>query len=284
MQTLASARFGVAGLSDSYYEYLLKGYLQNGGDLNSRSLWLKASRDVRRSLIGDNSGWIIQRDINGSEVREMAHLACFYPGSLILSRELVAKELLLSNERSSSERVLAGFPEEEVSSHIPFTPDKLIEKTLDRCFDAFYRDSPTGLAPEAVTPMAIIGAIPDELAYSLLRPELLESLYYANYFARANGRETDIYRQYGAFIWKNLKKHAWLAGRGFCSVGDVRGIETSDEFVRAQKICPMHTFVLSETLKYLYLLFVDEPEKVLDLNQWVFNTEAHPLPRFGKGS
>ena len=37
------------------------------------------------------------------------------------------------------------------------------------------------------------------------------------------------------------------------------------------------TFFLGETLKYLYLLFGDDPS-VLPLDQWVFNTEAHPLP------
>ena len=38
----------------------------------------------------------------------------------------------------------------------------------------------------------------------------------------------------------------------------------------------MESFFLGETLKYLYLLFADEHE--IDLEQWVFNTEAHPLP------
>lgn len=40
----------------------------------------------------------------------------------------------------------------------------------------------------------------------------------------------------------------------------------------------METFFLAETLKYLYLLF--GPEEVLPLDQYVFNTEAHPLPVF----
>ena len=31
-----------------------------------------------------------------------------------------------------------------------------------------------------------------------------------------------------------------------------------------------------ETLKYLYLLFSDDD--FLPLSDWVFNTEAHPLP------
>ena len=39
----------------------------------------------------------------------------------------------------------------------------------------------------------------------------------------------------------------------------------------------METWLLSETFKYLYLLFSDEP-RLLSLDQWVFNTEGHPLP------
>ena len=38
----------------------------------------------------------------------------------------------------------------------------------------------------------------------------------------------------------------------------------------------METFFLGETLKYLYLLFGDTD--VLPLTEFVFNTEAHPLP------
>jgi mannosyl-oligosaccharide alpha-1,2-mannosidase len=39
----------------------------------------------------------------------------------------------------------------------------------------------------------------------------------------------------------------------------------------------MESFFLAETLKYLYLLFEDEPT-VIPLNKYVFNTEGHPLP------
>ena len=37
----------------------------------------------------------------------------------------------------------------------------------------------------------------------------------------------------------------------------------------------MQTFFLAETLKYLYLLF--SPPSVVSFDEWVFNTEAHPL-------
>lgn len=36
------------------------------------------------------------------------------------------------------------------------------------------------------------------------------------------------------------------------------------------------SYYLAETLKYLYLLFSDDD--AIRLDQWVFNTEAHPLP------
>jgi hypothetical protein len=42
----------------------------------------------------------------------------------------------------------------------------------------------------------------------------------------------------------------------------------------------MESFWLAETLKYFYLLFEDDPS-VLPLDEWVFNTEAHPLPVWG---
>lgn len=37
------------------------------------------------------------------------------------------------------------------------------------------------------------------------------------------------------------------------------------------------SFFYAETLKYLYLLASDE--NTVPLDRWVFNTEAHPLPR-----
>lgn len=46
----------------------------------------------------------------------------------------------------------------------------------------------------------------------------------------------------------------------------------------------MQSFFLAETLKYLYLLF--SPPSVISLDEWVFNTEAHPLkivPRLAQG-
>jgi mannosyl-oligosaccharide alpha-1,2-mannosidase len=38
----------------------------------------------------------------------------------------------------------------------------------------------------------------------------------------------------------------------------------------------MPSFLLAETFKYLYILFASDD--LLPLDDWVFNTEAHPLP------
>lgn len=39
----------------------------------------------------------------------------------------------------------------------------------------------------------------------------------------------------------------------------------------------MESFFLGETLKYFYLLFSDD-SSLISLDEYVFNTEAHPLP------
>ena len=41
---------------------------------------------------------------------------------------------------------------------------------------------------------------------------------------------------------------------------------------------PQESFFLAETLKYLYLLFTNDE---ISLDEWVFNTEAHP-PYLGR--
>ncbi|KAG8306694.1 ER degradation-enhancing alpha-mannosidase-like protein 3 [Homalodisca vitripennis] len=40
----------------------------------------------------------------------------------------------------------------------------------------------------------------------------------------------------------------------------------------------MDSFVLAETLKYLYLLFAEDSDLLLNLDEFLFTTEAHLLP------
>ena len=54
------------------------------------------------------------------------------------------------------------------------------------------------------------------------------------------------------------------------NVNDAKDPGLSDE---------MESFWMSETLKYLYLVFGDPEGRQLSLDDWIFNTEAHPLRR-----
>ena len=45
-----------------------------------------------------------------------------------------------------------------------------------------------------------------------------------------------------------------------------------------QKQDRMDSFFLSETLKYLYLLFTDESNLLIDINRFIFTTEGHLIP------
>ena len=59
----------------------------------------------------------------------------------------------------------------------------------------------------------------------------------------------------------------------YCKIDE--GYASLKNVVSKEKMDSMESFFLAETLKYLYLIFA--PEETLDLNKFVFNTEAHPL-------
>lgn len=100
-----------------------------------------------------------------------------------------------------------------------------------------------------------------------LRPEFIESTYY---LYRAT--KDPMYLQIGERVVELLKSK-FMAPCGFSGIQDIRTGEKQDR---------METFVLGETLKYLYLLFDTSNENFLhnglmNGKNWVFSTEAHPL-------
>lgn len=66
-----------------------------------------------------------------------------------------------------------------------------------------------------------------------------------------------------------FEKYTKVDSGGYSSLDDVTVLPPR----RRDK---METFFLGETLKYLYLLFGDD--NVIPLTEFVFNTEAHPIP------
>ncbi|XP_039310464.1 ER degradation-enhancing alpha-mannosidase-like protein 3 [Solenopsis invicta] len=96
-----------------------------------------------------------------------------------------------------------------------------------------------------------------------LRPEFLESTYF---LYRATGDH--YYLGVGRKVLKSLQTYARVPC-GYAAVSDVRTNKHDDT---------MDSFVLSETFKYLFLLFAEPSELVLDLDEFIFTTEGHLLP------
>eukprot|EP01128_Nolandella_sp_AFSM9_P009839 TRINITY_DN6502_c0_g1_i1.p1 TRINITY_DN6502_c0_g1~~TRINITY_DN6502_c0_g1_i1.p1 ORF type:complete len:209 (-),score=14.51 TRINITY_DN6502_c0_g1_i1:36-617(-) len=95
------------------------------------------------------------------------------------------------------------------------------------------------------------------------RPEAVESWYY---LYRLSGEEK--YRDYAWQYYKALELHT-KGAFGYSGLRDASG-KPPYEKDDVQK-----SFFLAETLKYLFLIF--SPSDVLPLDDFVFNTEAHPF-------
>ena len=101
--------------------------------------------------------------------------------------------------------------------------------------------------------------------YYILRPENIESAFYL-YRATQNPK----YLEMGKTFFDSIDKYCKI-DEGFASLKSIMSKEKMDS---------MESFYLAETLKYLYLIFA--PEEKLDLQRYVFNTEAHPLKKLSK--
>ncbi|KAJ7128796.1 glycoside hydrolase family 47 protein [Mycena crocata] len=274
-------RLGSRG--DSYYEYLLKQYLQTGSSEGVyREMYDDAMQAIHTHLIGTSNTRKLtftlevhpQRQAQSNQmawVRSLKqdHLVCFLGGSLMLGA------------------TTAGALQPQAVS-VPPTPEELSAvgqrdwttgvNLIETCVDTYRTAS--GLAPEIVYFRESIdkgsdwfikdarppGQPPVYDARYILRPETVESLFLA---WRLTGNPR--YRRYGWEIFQAIETHCRVESGGYASVLNVEEVPVTLED-------KMETFLMSETLKYLFLLFSDN--SVLPLDEYVFNTEAHPLPIF----
>ncbi|KAK3948630.1 mannosyl-oligosaccharide 1,2-alpha-mannosidase [Pseudoneurospora amorphoporcata] len=287
-------RLGSRG--DSYYEYLIKQYLQTKkAEPIYQDMWNDALHGIRKHLVTytENSGFTIVGErpsgLEGHLSPKMDHLVCFLPGTIALA----ATEGLSEREA----RKKPGFWNKQREADM-----QLARELMQTCW-GMYRYMATGLAaeityfkipsdplPESSThtspPDSIFdtpSSSPDAPAswrkdfevhqfdsHNLQRPETVESLFY---MYRITG---DVkYREWGWEMFKSFVNYTSVEdGGGFTSLSNANVIPpvTKDN---------MESFWMAETLKYFYLLF--SPEDLLPLDKVVFNTEAHPLPVFEVG-
>ncbi|GLB41878.1 putative glycosyl hydrolase 47 family protein [Lyophyllum shimeji] len=288
----ANDHFSVGAYADSAHEYLLKQWLLTGqSEPKTRDLYLRSMQAVINNLLyltPTRHLLYVTDTQKGTPTHTFEHLSCFLPGLLALGVHTL------------------DLPRKEKELHA-----WAAEGLAQTCW-LTYADMPTGLGADEVVMNVTAwnaedadgdaggkgrwvkhvkewerkgrpGGVPpgvgevkpvmerDEREYSLqkrgylLRPETIESFYV---LWRTTGDEK--WRERGWSIFEAIEKLA-RTKYGYANINNVDGVPVTltDE---------MPSYFLAETLKYLYLLFTDDD--IIPLNDWVFNTEAHPLPAF----
>ncbi|KAM8873454.1 endoplasmic reticulum mannosyl-oligosaccharide 1,2-alpha-mannosidase [Synchiropus picturatus] len=232
--------------ADSYYEYLLKQWIQ-GGKMEDELLedYLQAIDGVKKHLVkqtGPNK-WTFVGELSHNRFNpKMDHLVCFLPGTLALG-------------------VHYGLPGDHMD---------LAKELMQTCHQ-MYKQMETGLSPEIAHFSLQPGDAKDIIVkpadrHNLLRPETVESLFYMYRFTNDSK-----YRDWGWEILQNFNKYTKVSDGGYTSINNVC------DRVNPAPRDKMESFFLGETLKYFYLLFSDNMD-LFSLDRYVFNTEAHPLP------
>jgi len=238
----------VGALGDSFYEYLLKEWLRSGKrDKQAKEMFDEAATDIEEMLIQKSASGLtyIAEWKYGRLEHKMDHLACFAGGMYGLAAE---------NEKdANSDRWM------NIAKGITHT-----------CHESYDRTD-TKLGPEAFrfSDAVEARALKQNERYYILRPETVES-----YFLMWRLTKDPKYREWGWEMVQALDKHCKVDG-GYSGIRNVYQVGGNKDDVQ-------QSFFLAETLKYLYLLFSDDD--LISLNQWVFNTEAHPLPVRGVNS
>uniref|UniRef100_A0AAG5DVK7 alpha-1,2-Mannosidase n=1 Tax=Anopheles atroparvus TaxID=41427 RepID=A0AAG5DVK7_ANOAO len=232
----------LGALGDSFYEYLLKAWIQSGHeDEEAREMYDEAMQAIIQHMIRrSTNGLVYVSDMKFDRLEhKMDHLACFAGGLFGLG------STTLPNQYSQQYMQIG-------------------EGLTNTCHESYIRTY-TRLGPESFrfNDGVEAKALKAQEKYYILRPETFES-----YFIMWRLTHDQKYRDWGWDAVQALEKHC-RTPTGYSGLKNVYHTEPVKDDVQ-------QSFFLAETLKYLYLLFSDD--SLLPLDEWVFNTEAHPLP------
>ncbi|OCH87824.1 seven-hairpin glycosidase [Obba rivulosa] len=278
--------FSVGAFADSAHEYLLKQWLLTAGsEQKALDLYMRASSSILKELLflTPNRNLLYVTDTTGGRPSHtFEHLSCFLPGLLALGahtlplaereRELhlwAAEGLAYTCWVTYADQASGLGPDEVVMHAIPRSAENPragrwlahVEKWEEMGRPG---DVPPGLREVPPKGKGQRDYTPRKNGYHL-RPEAVESFYI---LWRTTGDEK--WRERGWAVFEAIERETKTRS-GYAGVIDV-------DQSPAPKKNEMPSFFMAETLKYLYLLFSDRD--IVPLDQWVFNTEAHPLPIF----
>jgi len=238
--TKASNKVSVGGMGDSWFEYELKTWiLLAKTNKRYRRMYLESIEAIRERMVGElkNGNKYISTLDGVFKSGKMEHLACFLPGTLALG-------------------VHHGVARDgaEANAHMD-----LANGLMDLCYQ-MYTMTPSKLAPDSVNVRS--GYMRADGMEFRLRPESVESIFYM--WRTTHDQK---YREMAWNIFVSIDTHCKVEGVGHASLVDVNH--------PTQKGDRMESFWLAETLKYIYLTFEDDAH--INIDEWVFNTEAHPF-------
>ncbi|XP_067947698.1 mannosyl-oligosaccharide 1,2-alpha-mannosidase IA-like [Watersipora subatra] len=241
----------MGGMGDSFYEYLFKSFLQSGGtNISAKDQYFAAMKAIMDAglLKQSHSGlrYFGTLSVSGGKTvyDKMEHLACFTGGLMALSAKYSVNRTWTL----------------EVAEDIGKT-----------CHESYNR-SESKLGPESFyftmgrEAMAIHSE--GDPTYHL-RPETVETWFFLD---RVTGKK--IYKDWAWDVVQALEAYCKLP-HGYAGLINVY-LSKLDQSNKPLVEDIQQSFFLAETLKYLYLIYKDDG--LLPLSDWVFNTEAHPLP------
>lgn len=237
--TFLSSKVSMGGGQDSYFEYLLKVWLVNGRQ--SQDQWI---RDAQTTAFNDILTFMIKdAGPNGQYIPDLNGDGSGWSHLACFSGAM----FMLGSTYAAPEDKLRYL---SAGTKITETCMKMASSTV------------SGLAPESVSINNEDIQVRDR--YNILRPEIIESVFYMWRYTHDQK-----YRDKGWAMFQAFENHCRVASGGYAGVSDVSSTNPS-------KSGKMESFWIAETLKYFFLLFSDD--SVLPLDQYVFTTEAHPIP------
>lgn len=285
--------FTFGGMADSLYEYLPKEHLMLGGQNEQyRAMFTTALAAAKKQIFfhplnPENHRMLLSGTVKRSSSSKLKlepqaeHLACFAGGMVALAAKIFKQPEELDTARQLVDGCLWAYQSTptgimpEIFKALPCKELEWEKCTWDE--DAWHQavmnketrgNVPDKYTQDAQQVIAQKRLAPGFVEYTdpryILRPEAIESVFV-------------LYRITGD---KKLQDKAWEMFQAitkftrtdiaFAALKDVTSLD-------GDVLDNMESFWTAETLKYFYLIF--SPPNVISLDEYVLNTEAHPLLR-----
>ncbi|WQF87282.1 Putative glycoside hydrolase family 47, six-hairpin glycosidase-like superfamily [Colletotrichum destructivum] len=262
--------FKLGGDGDSVYEYLPKMHVLLGGlDTSYEKMYKGAARAAKAHLLYRpmtpqmddilllGTAIVNEKLRKIDQISEIEHLSCFAGGMFAMAGKLFD----IPDDVEVGDKLARGCAWAYKSFKSGLMPEKAQVVKCDT-IDACAWDEQKWAAQSGQQAPRGFWRVDD--AHYNLRPEGIESLFI---LYRITGRE-------------DLLDMAWdmfQAVQRATQTDDAHAVIVDVTYSQSRQEDTMESFFFAETLKYFYLIFSD-PE-LISLDEWVFNTEAHPFKR-----